>query len=257
MPEPVISIRGLAFRYASADVLSDVTLDVMEGDYIGVVGPNGSGKTSLIRIVLGLVSPDEGTVSLFGREIGGFRDWRRVGYLPQRLAGLPAAFPATAREVIGTGLLSKKRFPKSLGAADRQAIDNAVQVLDLGGCEHRLISELSGGQQQRVLLARALVHSPDLLVLDEPTTALDPETRGRFFELLGHLNAEHRTTIIIVTHDPGTIGKYASKMLYLDKRVVFYGSFEDFCASDEITRYFGAHSQHLICHRHEAGHERG
>jgi zinc transport system ATP-binding protein len=114
-----------------------------------------------------------------------------------------------------------------------------------------LIGELSGGQLQRVLVARAIVNEPDLLILDEPTTALDPETREIFFNTLQKLNKSKNTTIILVTHDMGSIGKYASKLLYLDKSIIFYGSFENFCSSRDMGSYFGEFAQHLICHRHE------
>jgi len=114
-----------------------------------------------------------------------------------------------------------------------------------------MIGELSGGQQQRVFLARAIVHEPELLILDEPTAALDPETRERFFAMIQELNGKKGVTIILVTHDIGNIGKYASKLLYLDKKIIFYGSFNDFCLSDEMMGYFGAYSQHVICHRHD------
>jgi zinc transport system ATP-binding protein len=114
-----------------------------------------------------------------------------------------------------------------------------------------LIGDLSGGQQQRVLVARAIVNEPELLILDEPTTALDPETREKFFHTLQELNQNKKVTIILITHDIGSIGKYASKLLYLDKRIIFYGSFEDFCSSADMESYFGEFAQHLICHRHD------
>ena len=101
-----------------------------------------------------------------------------------------------------------------------------------------------------MLLARALINEPEFLILDEPTTALDPETRDKFFNTLRELNAHHRVTIIIVTHDIADIGKYAAKLLYLDKRLIFFGSFEDFCSSADMASYFGEFAQHLICHRH-------
>jgi zinc transport system ATP-binding protein len=114
-----------------------------------------------------------------------------------------------------------------------------------------LIGDLSGGQQQRVLAARALVNEPELLILDEPTTAFDPETRENFFRTLQELNHNKKVTVILVTHDIGSIGKFASKLLYLDKRIIFYGSFEDFCSSADMGSYFGEFAQHLICHRHD------
>ena len=123
-------------------------------------------------------------------------------------------------------------------------------MLDIHEIKDKRIGELSGGQQQRVLLARALIGEPEFLILDEPTTALDPETRDNFFSTLKELNQNQRVTIIIVTHDVADIGKYASKLLYLDKRIIFFGSFENFCSSADMANYFGEFAQHLICHRH-------
>jgi zinc transport system ATP-binding protein len=122
------------------------------------------------------------------------------------------------------------------------------------GIEHlasRLIGELSYGEQQRTMLARALAGRPELLILDEPTTALDPETRGNFYSLTQELNRNQQTTIVLITHDIGVIGKYARQLLYLDKKVIFSGTFEDFCSSPDMAGLFGSGSQHIICHQHD------
>lgn len=251
MSVDVLSVKNLFFRYNSLDVLSDISFSIGTGDYIGLVGPNGSGKTTLLRLCLGFLRPSQGDVRLFGQDPSTFADWHRIGYLPQKPSALSPYFPATVREIITLGLLSKKTFPKYLKRRDEESIEQILELLDIADIRHRMIGELSGGQQQRVLLARALVNRPDLLILDEPSTALDPETRERFFTLMDKLNREHRTGIVIVTHDTGNIGRYASKLLYLDKTVIFYGSFDDFCASKEITRFFGEFAQHVICHRHD------
>jgi zinc transport system ATP-binding protein len=251
MPVDILSTEGLRFRYNSVEVLSDLSFRIGSGDYVGLVGPNGSGKTTLIRAILGLEYPVCGRVSLFGKDLAEFREWHRVGYLPQRIASFNPFFPATVREIVGLGLFSKKKFVKGKSWADREAIRKALGLLDICDIEESLIGELSGGQQQRVFLARAIVHEPELLILDEPTAALDPETRERFFAMLAELNEKKNVTIILVTHDIGSIGKYASKLLYLDKKVIFFGSFADFCLSEEMMGYFGAYSQHMICHRHD------
>jgi len=251
MSVDIISVRNLRFRYNGLDVLSGISFSMHAGDYVGIVGPNGSGKTTLLKLILGLVKPDEGEVFLFGQPSNDFTGWQRIGYLPQTPEGLNARFPVTVSEIIGLGLLSKKKFPRHMERSDVQAIDRVLDMLDIGGVRNRLFSELSGGQQQRVLLARAVVNDPQLLILDEPSTALDPETRERFFVLMDLLNRERNTAIIIVTHDTGNIGRYASKLLYLDKKILFYGSFEDFCRSEEVTRMFGKFAQHVICHCHD------
>ncbi|OPY65674.1 MAG: High-affinity zinc uptake system ATP-binding protein ZnuC [Syntrophorhabdus sp. PtaU1.Bin050] len=251
MPVDVLTAEDLAFRYNSTEVLSDISFRLQAGDYVGIVGPNGSGKTTLIKLILGFIQPDRGTILLFGSNPADFSEWRRVGYLPQRINSFNPNFPATVREIVALGLLSTKGFPKRIGKADKGAIESALSLLDILDIKNKLIGELSGGQQQRVLLAKAIVSKPELLILDEPTTALDPEAREKFFNTLRDLNRDGKVTIVIITHDTGTIGKYASRLLYLDKRIVFYGGFDAFCESSEMGSYFGEYSQHLICHRHD------
>lgn len=247
----ILSIEGLSFRYNSLEVLSNISFSINAGDYIGLVGPNGSGKTTIIKIILGLIEPEKGSVSLFGTNPSAFKDRHKIGYLPQKLTNFNPHFPATVKEVVSLGLSSKKGFPKRVAKDDEALINEAMALTDVLNIKDAMIGDLSGGQQQRVLVARAIVNKPELLILDEPTTALDPETREKFFRTLQELNQNKKVTIILVTHDIGSIGKYASKLLYLDKRIVFYGSFEDFCSSVDMGSYFGEFAQHLICHRHD------
>lgn len=250
MPVEVVTVHGLSLAYQGADALCDVSFAVEKGSYVGIVGPNGSGKSTLVRCILGLARPDRGGVSLFGAPLESFDQWQLLGYLPQGLQHFNPHFPATVAEVVGLGLLAARRFPRRVSREDAGAVDRALELMGIGDIRNRLIGELSGGLRQRVLLARALVNEPELLVLDEPTTALDPETRESFYRAISDLNRERETTVILVTHDSGTIGSYASKLLYLDKRLVFYGGFDDFCCSSEMADFFGPSSQHLICHRH-------
>lgn len=247
----IVSVVNLSFRYNAIDVLSDISFDVRAGDFIGLVGPNGSGKTTVIKVILGLLKQTNGVVLLFGTNVNDFRDWRRVGYLPQKLAHFNPHFPATVREIVSSGLFSTKRFPKRILTSDEALIREVMDLVEIADIRDKMIGELSGGQQQRVLLARAIVNRPELLILDEPTTALDPEAREKFFQTLVGLNRSGNVTIILITHDIASIGKYASKLLYLDKQIIFYGSFEDFCISEKMTNYFGEFTQHLICHRHD------
>jgi zinc transport system ATP-binding protein len=249
MPE-LIRVDNLSCRHGSVEALSRISFSVESGEYLGIVGPNGSGKSTLIRALLGLMPVYEGTVTLFGEPLSTFKKWEQFGYLPQNMGPLNPAFPATVAEVVQLGLLAGKSLPRRLCRHDRQQVQETLELLGIDHLRRRMIGELSGGQQQRVMLARALVNNPQLLVMDEPTAALDPEIRNRFYDLLGQMNKTRGTTVLLVTHDSGSIGKYASKMLYLDKKVLFWGSFEEFCHSSEMTAFFGEHSQHLICHRH-------
>lgn len=252
MSVEVVTVRGLSFRHNGSEALSDLTFSVLSGDCVGLVGPNGSGKTTLVKAILGLCRPSSGSVSLFGTDSAHFRQWHRVGYLPQKLSALGPYFPATVREIVSLGLLSLRHSAGFRRDRAADAVSRALDLLEIGDLGSRLIGELSGGQQQRVLLARALVNEPDLLILDEPTAALDPETRDRFFDILRDLNTGRGTTVILVTHDIGGIGRHSTKLMYLDKRIIFYGSYDDFCSSEDMTSFFGKSSQHLICHRHDS-----
>jgi zinc transport system ATP-binding protein len=248
----VIGVENLCFQYQSVEVLTDISFEISAGDYVGLVGPNGSGKTTLVRALLGVARPASGRIVLFGQDVEQFQDWHKIGYLPQKLDGFNPNFPATVREVVSLGLIAGKPFPRRLGQSDQRAVDRALERLGIAGIGQKLIGELSGGQQQRALIARAIVGDPDLIILDEPSAALDPESREQFFTLLQDLNRNRRVTMILVTHDMGTIGQYADKLLYIDRKIIFYGSFDEFCRSENMTALFGGNAQHIICHRHVA-----
>lgn len=248
--DAVLSVKDLSFSYGAAEVLSGVSFEVRRGDYIGLAGPNGAGKTTLIRTLLGLADGYAGSARLFGTDIRDFGEWGRVGYLPQRVNVFNPLFPATVMEVVRLGLLSRKTFPKRFDSRDADRVKEVLDMMGIAALAGKPVGELSGGQQQRVFLARALAPAPELLILDEPSTALDPVSRESFYDVIKMLNSEKGITSILITHDTAQIGRYANKLLYLDKKVVFYGPFGDFCHSQEMTAYFGPHSQHLICHQH-------
>lgn len=248
--QALITVENLSCRHGAVEALSEINFSVAAGNYLGIVGPNGSGKSTLVRALLGLKPVCQGSITLFGQPRDRFSRWEQLGYLPQNMGPLNPAFPATVAEVVQLGLLAGKRLPRRLCSHDRRQVTDMLELLGIDHLKNRMIGELSGGQQQRVMLARALVNNPELLVMDEPTAALDPEMRDRFYDLVGQMNKAKGTTVLLVTHDTGTIGQYAAQMLYLDKKVLFWGSFDEFCHSPEMALFFGEHSQHLICHRH-------
>ena len=244
----IIEIDNLSVRYRDIDALSGVSLNIEEGDYVGIVGPNGSGKTTFVKALLNLVQ-FEGAINFQGKSLSDFTSLRHIGYLPQKISFLDQRFPATAKEIVISGVYCCKRFPKRLNSDDFRKAEDIMDILGITNLKDRPIGRLSGGQQQRVLLARSLVHSPDLLILDEPTVALDPQSREAFYATVEKLNKERSVTILLISHDIGSVGKYASKLLYLDREVVFYGTFDQFCKSSKMSAYFGD-GQHIICHRH-------
>ncbi len=248
MSVKVIEAKDVSVQYQGINALSNISFDIESGDYIGIVGPNGSGKTTLVKSLLGLVS-FEGTIRFLGKSLSDFTTTKHIGYLPQKMSFLDQRFPATAKEIVVSGVYCCKKFPKRLTFNDDQAAEKAMQILGITNLKNRPIGRLSGGQQQRILLARALVHNPHLLILDEPTVALDPQSRESFYETIKKLNKQNGVTVLLVSHDVGSVGQYASKLLYLDREIIFYGTFEDFCKSPKMKDYFGS-GQHIICHRH-------
>jgi zinc transport system ATP-binding protein len=250
MYDAAVTIKGLSAGYHGNEVLKNISFSVTPGDYIGICGPNGSGKSTLIKLILGLLTPMKGEINLLGTPHAAFRQWQRIGYLPQGLQFFNPHFPATVDEIVRLGRLSGKKFPKRFTRDDALAVERTMEWMGIADIRGSMIGELSGGLRQRVLLARALVNDPELLVMDEPTTALDPETRESFYKLIYEMNKERKVTVLLVTHDTATIGRYASHLLYLDKEIIFYGSFDEFCNSEDMTSFFGAHGQHLVCHRH-------
>lgn len=245
-----LEVKNLCFAYKHSEILRDISFTAETGDYIGVVGPNGSGKTTLIKTILGLLSPSRGEVLIEGRPLAHFKGWRHIGYQPQQMPFLDQRFPATAEEIITTGTYPGKRFPKRLGKTDRMAVDRVTALLEIEDLRKKPIGKLSGGQQQRVLLARAFVHEPKIVILDEPTAALDPQSRESFYALVKKMNQEKKITVLLVSHDIASLGKEATKLLYLDRQLIFYGGFDVFCKSPEMAAHFGPLSQHLMCGRH-------
>jgi zinc transport system ATP-binding protein len=247
----ILEIKNVSIRYNQSEVVKDVSFTINSGDFVGLAGPNGAGKTTLVKAILGLVPITSGSVELFGETKEKFSSWSKIGYLPQKSSTINVLFPATVNEVVMLGLLSQKTWFKKIIKNDQFKINAILQDLGIVNLKKRMFSELSGGQQQKVLLARALVSSPEVLIFDEPSTALDPESRESFFQLLERLNKKNGIAIILITHDTGYIGKYANKLLYIDKNLIYFGKFSEFCESEKMKSYFGKYEQHLICHQHD------
>ena len=248
-PEVLLDIEKISFHYGRDQILDRVSFQVKKSDFLALLGPNGSGKSTLIRIILGLLNPDYGTVRIKGQEIGKFNSWDRVGYVPQKVTNLDPLFPASVREVVSMGLLPHRKWPRFFRPRDEAAIDEALDLMEMGGFKKRRIWALSGGQQQRVFIARALASRPEILILDEPTAGVDGTTQGRFYDMLGRLNREKGVSLVLVTHDIGIVTKYVNKVACLNQKLIFHGTHEEFCNSEHPLALFGPES-HVISHRH-------
>lgn len=195
-----VDVRALTFAYPGGPAAVDgIDLAVPEGQFCALVGPNGSGKSTLVRLGLGLLRPDAGEVRLFGVPVERFRDWARVGYVPQR-PGVDPTLPATVAEVVASGLAARRGLVSRHRSADTAAVATALDVAGLTVLARRRAGRLSGGESQRMFLARALATSPDLLVLDEPTAGIDAASLERFLDVINALHADHHTTVILITH---------------------------------------------------------
>lgn len=249
MTNPIISVCKLSVEFNNIQVLNDISLDIYQDDFIGIAGPNGAGKSTLIRTLLNL-NNYTGEIKLWETPLNKFRNWHYIGYLPQTLNQYSHQFPATVEEIVSLGLISSLKFPKILDKQSLQRVKDILTELEIIQLAKTSIHDLSGGQRQRVWLAKALVANPKVLILDEPTNALDPEIRKVFYEQITNLH-KRGVAIILITHDTSDIGTYAKKLLLLDTEVIFWGEFSDICNSDKMSNYFGEEAKHLICHQHE------
>jgi zinc transport system ATP-binding protein len=250
MSAPVIEIENLSFSYGAEPVLEEVSLTVEQGEIVGLIGPNGSGKTTLLKLILGVLTPQQGTIRLFGQELHRFHERTRVSYVRQRSWDFERTFPASVEEIVRLGRVPRLRWGL-WGRADTEAVDRAMRAVHIEGLRARPISALSGGQQQRVFLARALAQEPELLLLDEPTAAVDPTVEAEFYELLGRLNRERGLTIVLVSHDIEAIVKQVTKIACLNRKLLFCGTPQECVASDLLERVYAGRK--LVQHQHGWG----
>ncbi len=246
----VVSVRDLHHAYDGAPVLEAVSFELHRGDFAAVVGPNGGGKSTLAKAIVGLVSPTRGTVEVLGGPPA--RNRRALGYMPQHTR-LDPLFPVTAREIVLMGRLGRGPSFGPWRAADRRVADACLESVGLPDVAGRRLDELSGGQRQRVLLARALATEPDLLVLDEPTAGLDPSVQDEFYALLADLNAER--TILMVSHDTSLVSRTVNRVFCVN------GTLAEHCLTDvpddwrEL--FYGPADVRLVRHDHDHTHDQG
>ncbi len=245
----IVVLRGVSFAYDGTPVLVGIDLTIKEGDFLAIIGPNGSGKTTLVKIILGLLQPAEGKVVLFGKPPGSLSGRGGIGYVPQKATHIDPFFPASVEEVVGMALLSESRPRAAAGRERRGRVLRALEVVGMGEFGRWPVGRLSGGQQQRVFIARALVTSPKILFLDEPTTGVDAETQTSFYDMLDRLNRQEGLTIVLITHDIGIVNKHVTSVACLNQRLAYHGTHAEFCRSD-VFRDMVSRGDHLIAHEH-------
>jgi zinc transport system ATP-binding protein len=206
-----LKIENMCFGYEDGPVLNKVNMLVEQGDFVGIIGSNGTGKSTLVKLILGQLSPKEGSIEA---------DYKNIGYVPQTGLVVKADFPATVREIVTLNLYRQIGLFKRAGKIHQQRVDKALKTVGMLECADKQIGKLSGGQQQRVMIAKALVANPEILILDEPTTGVDAENEKLLYELLYKLNCEERLTIIMVTHSIESVEESMNKIFVIEDRMV-------------------------------------
>jgi zinc transport system ATP-binding protein len=210
------SMNKVVFGYNDVPCLEDVDLDIYNGEFVAVIGPNGASKTTLLKLVLGLLEPWRGEVRLSKKRADGTN--LTVGYVPQQIASFNSGFPSKILEFVRSGRYTKGSWLRKLRPEDHELTERALRQVGMWEQRHRKIGELSGGQKQRVCIARALAQEPDLLVLDEPTSGMDEESRFGFYELMRHQVTTHGTTVVMVTHGLSEVSRYLDRIIELQRK---------------------------------------
>ena len=236
----IVDIQKLSVDYSGIKALDDISFGIAEGDFLGIIGPNGAGKSTLFRCMLGLHTQYDGTIKFFDQDIRDSKKYlSQVGFVPQKPV-VDRNFPATIREVLSM----------SQNSNDPKKVDEALQKVWMHELADRRIGDLSVGQQQRVFIAKALVNSPKILVLDEPVTGIDMYNQDLFFQILGELNTKEKISIICASHDLDAVERVANKVACLNKTLFFHGVSKEFFSDDEMLKKYSETSMQMHMHHH-------
>lgn len=240
MNTPILTMRDVCFSYGNKKILSNINLNIEHGTFLGLIGPNGGGKTTLIQLMLGLMMPDRGKIKIYGKDIATFKKRHQIGFVSQRANNFNKGFPATAYEVVAMGLTTKIGYFRFLRRKHKAKIMQALEQVGMEKYADYNIGQLSGGQQQRILIARALVSQPDFIILDEPTVGIDYKHVEQFYNLLKHLNLEEKITLLLVTHETDMMAKFVEEVVCLNEKIHFHGSVKDYIrlSEDDLAHYY-------------------
>jgi len=237
----IVEINNLTVHYPDVKALDDVSFVVNEGDFLGIIGPNGAGKSTLFDCMLGLNTKYKGTIKFFGKDIRNSKNYLKgIGYVPQKPI-FEKNFPVTVNDVVRMGLRNE---------SDKEKIDEILQQLWIHELRNRRIGELSGGQQQRVFIAKALVHNPKILILDEPVAGIDQQSIELFYSILRELNSKQKITIIWSSHDLDAVNKLANHVACLNRTLFFHGESEKFFSDDKLVKQYSEASMQEHMHHH-------
>jgi len=249
---PIFDVKNLSFSVRGQNILSNISLEIFSAEYIAIIGPNGGGKTTLIRLLLGLEKPTSGEIRIFGKRIQDFKDWYKIGYVPQRATHVDANFPGSVQDVVNMGRTSQRRLFSKMSEEDKDSVTDAMHKMDVYELKDKMIGTLSGGQRQRVMIARALASKPEILILDEPNTGVDMASQKKFYALLKELNTKENITIVFITHDIGVIADDIARLFTINQKAIICNNPKETLSCEEMSELYGIDA-HLI-HNHKHGH---
>jgi zinc transport system ATP-binding protein len=246
----VIEVDGITVHYGEMVALEDVSLKVKRGDVVGVVGPNGGGKSTLLKAIIGSVPLSSGNVRLFGEDLGSFNGFDRIGYVSQNAIQFDPIFPATVREIVSLGCMQRARIGHRMSKEEKEAVERAMDLVDLLPYADRQINHLSGGQKQRIFLAKALVRRPEVILLDEATAGLDICIQDRFIQLINKLRAESDVTVMTVSHDLSGVLCQANRLAVVNRKLYYQdvGAGKD--PNKALREAYGEHFTFMYHHDH-------
>ena len=248
---PIFDVKNLDFEVRGQKILSNISFEIYHGEYIAIIGPNGGGKTTLIRLLLGLETPTSGEIKIFGKKLKDFKEWSKIGYVPQRASLVDANFPATVEDIVKMGRVAKRGFFAGISKEDKEKVIDAMQKMDILHLKDKMVGTLSGGQRQRVMIARALASSPEILILDEPNTGVDVKSQQRFYTLLRKLNKEENITILFITHDIGVIADDIGRLFTINRKATICNNPKETLSCEEMSELYGIEAHLIHNHKHE------
>ena len=248
---PIFDVKNLSFTTKEQQILSSISFEIFHGEYIAIIGPNGGGKTTLIKLLLGLEKPTSGEIKLFGQTQKNFKQWHKIGYVPQRATLVDTSFPASVLDVVNMGRTAKRKLFSRLTKEDKKIVYDAMSKMDILNLKDKMVGTLSGGQRQRVMIARALASKPEILILDEPNTGVDMHSQQKFYKLLATLNKEENITILFITHDVGVIADDIGRLFTINQNAIICNDPKKTLSCDDMSKLYGIDAHLVHNHRHE------
>jgi len=247
---PILEVSNLYVARSNSSVIEHASFSIHRGDYVGIVGPNGGGKTTLLLALLNILPRTKGTIRLFGQNIESFSNWEKVAYVPQHAINFDPQFPLAVRELVSLGRVNRSNIGRTLKRKDWESVDEVLEFMGISDIANRRIGQLSGGQKQRVFVAKALVRNPEIILLDEPIVGVDAETQEKFYKKLSDLNVKKGITILLVTHDLTAVFCRMSKVMCINRWVNVAEITEKLEPGEVLRKAYGEHF-HFVFHKHE------